>query len=74
MKVLSVLYKPFPYTHVKLIKNCIRLVAETPVEEVVPYLQEKRILSVKQAEDFLYQNTEKNKVRQLIITLVRRGT
>lgn len=48
--------------------------AETPVEEVVPYLQEKRILSVKQAEDFLYQNTEKNKVRQLIITLVRRGT
>ena len=48
--------------------------AETPVEEVVPYVQEKRNISVEKAEDLLYQNTEKNKVRQLIITLVRKGT
>ena len=37
MKVISVFYKPFPYTHVKLIKKIMRPVAETPVEEVVPY-------------------------------------
>ena len=57
----------------KLIKNFVRLVAETPVEEVVPYLREKRILSGDHAEEILYQNTEKNKVRQLLFTLIRRG-
>jgi len=57
----------------KLTKNFVRLVAETPVEEVVPYLQEKRILSDEHVEDILYQNTEKNKVRQLLMILIRRG-
>ena len=53
--------------------NFVRLVAETPVQPVVRYLQEKRILSDEHVEDILYQNTEKNKVRQLLIILVRRG-
>ena len=57
----------------KLTKNFVRLVAETPFEEVAPCLQEKRILSDEQAEDIIYQNTAKNKVRQLLMILVRRG-
>ena len=42
--------------------NFVRLVAETPVQPVVRYLEEKRILSDEHVEDILYQNTEKNKV------------
>jgi len=40
---------------------------------VVRYLVEKRILNDEQAENILYQNTAKNKVRQLLMILVRRG-
>ena len=57
----------------KLTKNFVRLVAETPAEPVVKYLVDKCILSDDNAEDILYQNTEKNKVRQLLLTLIRRG-
>lgn len=72
-KILSVFHEPSPCDKKKLTKNFVRLVAETPVEEVIPYLQEKRILSIEHVEDILYQNTEKNKVRQLLMTLIRRG-
>jgi hypothetical protein len=57
----------------KLFKNFVRLVTETPVDPVVRHLKEKRILNDKQAEDILYQNMAKNKVRQLLMILVRRG-
>ena len=57
----------------KLFKNFVRLVTETPVVPVVRHLVEKRILNDEQAEDILYQNTVKNKVRQLLMILVRRG-
>ena len=57
----------------KLFKNFVRLVTETPVDPVVRHLVEKRILNDEQAEDILYQNTVKNKVRQLLMILVRRG-
>ena len=46
---------------------------ETPVDPVVRYLVEKRILNDEQAEDILCQNMAKNKVRQLLMILVRRG-
>ena len=57
----------------KLFKNFVRLVTETPVDPVVRHLVEKHILNDEQAEDILYQNTAKNKVRQLLMILVRRG-
>jgi hypothetical protein len=41
-------------------------VAETPVQPVVKYLEEKRIISDEHAEDTIYQNTDKNKVQQLL--------
>ena len=47
---------------------------ETPVDPVVRHLVEKSILNDEQAEDILYQNTAKNKVRPLLMILVRRGT
>lgn len=56
-----------------LIRNFTRLVSEIPVQPVVKYLEEKRVISGEHAEDILYQNTEKNKVRQLLAILVRRG-
>ena len=46
--------------------------AETPVQPVVKYLEEKRIISDEHAED-IYQNTDKNKVQQLLTILVRSG-
>jgi hypothetical protein len=48
-------------------------VAETPVQPVVKYLEEKRIISDEHAEDIIYQNTDKNKVQQLLTILVRSG-
>ena len=57
----------------KLFKNFVRLVTETPVDPVVRHLVEKRILNDEQAEDILYQNTAKNKVRQRLMILVIRG-
>jgi hypothetical protein len=57
----------------KLFKNFVRLVTETPVDPVVRHLVEKSILNDEQAEDILYQNTAKNKVRQLLMILVIRG-
>jgi hypothetical protein len=48
-----------------LTRNFTRLVAETPVQPVVMYLEEKRII--------IYQNTDKNKVQQLLTILVRSG-
>ena len=56
-----------------LTRNFVRLVADTPVQPVVKYLEQKRILLDEHVEDILYQNTEKNKVRQLLMILVRRG-
>ena len=52
----------------KLFKNFVRLVTETPVDAVV----EKRIFNDEQAEDILYQNTTKNKVRQMLMIPLRR--
>jgi hypothetical protein len=57
----------------KLFKNFVRLVTETPVDPVVKHLVEKSILNDEQAEDILYQNTTKNKVRQLLMIIVGRG-
>jgi caspase 2 len=57
----------------KLTKNFVRLVAETPAESVSDYLRQSRILTDELWEDVVYQNTEKNKVRQLLMILVRRG-
>jgi hypothetical protein len=57
----------------RLFNNFVRLVAETPVDPVVRHLVEKRILNEEQAEDILFRNTAKNKVRQLLMILVRRG-
>jgi hypothetical protein len=48
----------------KLFKNFVRLVTETPVDPVVRHLVEKRILNDEQAEDIVYHNTAKNKLRQ----------
>ncbi|VDI40852.1 Hypothetical predicted protein [Mytilus galloprovincialis] len=55
-----------------LAKHFLPLVTETPVEEIVSYLQEERILSNDHVEDILYQNTQKNKVYQLLTILMRR--
>ena len=57
----------------KLFKDFVPLLAETPVDPVIRHLVKKRILNDEQAEDILYQNTAKNKVRQLLMILVRRG-
>ena len=57
----------------KLSKNFVRLVTETPVDRVVRYLVEKRILNDEEAEDILYQNTANNTVRKLLMILVGRG-
>ena len=57
----------------KLFKNFVRLVTETPVDPVVRHLVEKRILNDEQAEDIVYHNTAKNKLRQRLMILVRRG-
>ena len=43
----------------KLFKNFVRLVTETPVDPAVRHLIEKCILNDEQAEDILYQNTAK---------------
>lgn len=56
----------------KLTKNFVRLVAETPVETVVDYLMQSRIFDDELTENILYQNTEKNKSRQLLMILMRR--
>jgi hypothetical protein len=56
-----------------LFTNFVRLMTETPVDPVVGHLVEKRILNDEQAEDTIYQNTAKNKVRQLLMMVVRRG-
>ena len=56
-----------------LTRNFTRLVAETPDQPVVKYLEEKRIISDEHAEDIIYQNTDKNKVQQLLTILVRSG-
>lgn len=55
-----------------LTKHFLPLVTETPVEEIVPYLQEKGVFSNEHAEDILFQNTQKNKVYQLLTILMRR--
>ena len=57
----------------KLTKNYVRLVAETPADSVADHLRQSGILTDELWEDIVYQNTEKNKVRQLISTLLRRG-
>ena len=57
----------------KLFKDFVRLVIETSVDPAVRHLVEKRIFNDEQAEYILYQNTPKNKVRQLLMILVRRG-
>ena len=57
----------------KLTKNFVRLVAETPAESVSDYLRQSRILTDELWEDVVYQNTEKNKFRQLLMILVGRG-
>ena len=57
----------------KLFNNFVGLLTETPVNPVLRHLVEKRVLNAEQAEDILYQNTPKNKVRQLLMILVRRG-
>ena len=56
-----------------LTRNFTRLVAETPDQPVVKYLEEKRIISDEHAEDIIYQNTDKSKVQQLLTILVRSG-
>lgn len=52
----------------KLTRNFVRLVTGTPVECVVYYLRQSRILNDELTEDILYQNTEKNKARRLLMT------
>jgi len=46
---------------------------ETPAKSVADYLRQSRILTDELWEDVVYQNTEKNKVGQLLMILVRRG-
>lgn len=57
----------------KLIKHYVVLVAETPAEDVADHLKQSGILTDELWEEIVYQNTEKNKVRQLLKTLVRGG-
>ena len=57
----------------KLTKNFVRLVAETPVQSVADHLRQSGILTSELWEDIVYQNTEKNKVRKLLMTVIRRG-
>ena len=57
----------------KLNKNVVRSMVETPAESVADYLRQSGILTDELWEDVVYQNTEKNKVRQLLMILVRRG-
>ncbi|CAC5414465.1 unnamed protein product [Mytilus coruscus] len=57
----------------KLTKNFVRLEAETPVETVVDYLMQSHILNDELTEDILYQNTERNKARQMLMVLMSRG-
>ena len=58
----------------KLIKNYVRLVAELPTTDIADYLKQNQILTEEMVERILNKKTLKDRNRQLLTILFRRGS
>ena len=60
--------------HDKLIKNYVRLIAELPTSDIVDYLKQNHILTEDMVKRILNKETLKDRNRQLLYVLFRRGS
>ena len=58
----------------KLVKNYVRLVAELPTTNIADYLKQNHILTEEMVEKKLNKETLKDRNRQLLSILFRRGS
>ena len=58
----------------KLVKNYVRLVAELPTTNIADYLKQNHILTEEMVEKKINKETLKDRNRQLLSILFRRGS